>query len=166
MAPPPKATRKISPLLRVMISAVLLAFALFVMVYRKSLPPAPPSAPTGAASKNKPFLSTAPSSEGGNRFAWIPSFPGAELHDINSKQTRDQLAYGFSFHTAREFKEVLAFYRDRLQAEGFKVDLKDSAETGGELHADAADGARSFDVIAAKAVSGTGAEIGVTAVQR
>jgi hypothetical protein len=168
MAPPPRATRKISPLLRVMISAVLLAFAIFVMVYRKSLPPAPRTAPTEAASKNKPFLSTAPSSEGANRFAWIPAFPGAELHDINTKQTRDLLSYGFSFHTAKDFKEVLAFYRDRLQAAGFKVDVKDSADTGGELHADAADGTRSFDVIAAKAAAGagTGAEIGVTAVQR
>jgi hypothetical protein len=168
MAPPPRATRKISPLLRAMISAVLLAFAIFVTVYRKSLPPERSEPPTAAASKNKPFLSKAPSSEGANRFAWIPSFPGAELHDINTKQTRDLLSYGFSFHTTREFKEVLAFYGERLQAQGFKVDVKDNAETGGELHADAADGSRSFDVVAAKtaAGAGTGAEIGVTAVQR
>jgi hypothetical protein len=34
------------------------------------------------------------------------------------------------------------------------------------MHADSADGKRSFDVIAAKVAAGTGAEIGITAVQR
>jgi len=165
MAPPATATRRISPLLRVMISAVLVAFAIFVVVYRKSAPETRRAAPSTAAN-NKPFLSDAPSSEGGNRFAWIPAFPGAEVHDISTKQTRDRLSYGFSFHTTQEFKQVLTFYRDRLQAAGFKVDVKDSGDGGGELHAEDPAGNRSFDAIAAKVIAGSGAEIGVTAVQR
>ena len=146
-----------------MISAVFIAFAIFVVQYRKSVPRA--KSVTSSANV-KPFLTDAPSSEGTNRFAWIPAFPDTELSGINTKQTRGQLSYGFSFRTTQDFKSVLSFYREKLQAAGFKVDVKDPGDRGGELHADSADGTRSFDVIAAKVVAGTGAEIGVTAVQR
>ena len=112
--------RKTNPLLRVMISAVLVAFAVFVVQYKRSATPARPSAPAPA----KPFLTEAPSSEGSNRFAWVPPYPGATIENINTKQTRDQLSYGFSFRAPEDFKHVLAFYRDRLQAAGFKVDVK------------------------------------------
>ena len=147
-----------------MISAVLVAFAIFVVMYRKSVPVARSVAPSTSATNTKPFLSNAPSAEGGNRFAWIPAFPGAEMHDISTKQTRDQLSYGFSFHTAQPFKPVLAFYRERLEAAGFKVNVTDSADTGGELHAEDPAGKRTFDAVAAKVVSGEGAEIAATAV--
>ena len=166
MAPPATATRKINPLLRVMISAVLVAFAIFVVIYRKSVHAARSAAPSTAAANGKPFLSAAPSSEGANRFSWIPAFPGAAMHDISTRQTRDQLSYGFSFHATEDFPQVLAFYRDRLQALGFEARVKDSGESGGELHAEDTAGRRSLDVVAAKVVTGGGAEIGVTAVQR
>ena len=155
--------RRISLQLRLMISAVFIAFSIFVVQYRKSVPQ-PKPAP--ASTSTKPFLTDAPSSEGGNRFAWIPAFPDAELHGINTKQTHEQLTYGFSFHTTQGFQPVLAFYREKLQAAGFQVGVKESGGTGGELHADSADGKRSFDAVAAKVLQGTGAEIGVTAVQR
>src|ERR1022692_2395758 len=131
---PPRATRKISPLMRVMISAVLLAFAIFTVQYKKSLPEAKKTASAKAAS-NKPFPSAAPSSEGATRFAWVPKFAGAQLENINTKQTRDQLSYGFSFHTSQEFGQVLAFYGDQLQKEGFKVELK--VDAGGAPGKDA-----------------------------
>jgi hypothetical protein len=183
MAPPPKilptrAQRRISPLMRVMISAVLLAFAIFTVQYRKSRPEAPHMPAPAATASNKPFPSVAPSSEGSTRFAWVPRYPDAQLENINTRQTRDQLSYGFSFHTAEEFGKVLAFYGDQLQKQGFKIELKVNAgapseksaleratrENGGQLHAESTDGTRSFDVVASKAASG--AEIGVTAVQR
>ena len=169
---PRRATRKISPLMRVMLSAVLLAFAIFTVQYKKSVPQAKKT-PASAAASTKPFPSGAPSSEGSTRFAWVPRFPGAIMENINTKQTRDLISYGFSFHTEREFGQVLSFYGEELQKEGFKVELKMDAaaaqdkqahENGGQLHADSPDGTRSFDVIAAKSASG--AEIGVTAVQR
>jgi len=149
-------------MLRVMISAVLVAFAVFVVQYKRSTAPARSS----TSQPSKPFMSGAPSGEGSSRFAWVPQYPGATLENITTKQTRDQLSYGFSFRAADGFKQVLAFYRDRLQGAGFKVDVKDSAETGGELHAAADDGQRTFDAIAAKVLQGTGTEVGVTAVQR
>lgn len=154
--------------MRVMISAVLLAFAIFTVQYKKSLPKAPAMKAQTAAASNKPFLSTAPSSEGSTRFAWVPKFPEAQLENINTKQTRQELSYGFSFHTAEEFGKVLAFYGDQLQKQNFKVELKVDAkqahENGGQLHADSPDNTRSLDVVAVKAPAG--AEIGVTAVQR
>jgi hypothetical protein len=169
--PPPKATRRISPLMRVMISAVLLAFAIFTVQYKKSLPQDKSAATAAKGASNKPFPATAPSSEGGTRFGWVPKIPDAQLENIRTKQTRDEISYGFSFHTAREFGEVLSFYGDQLQKEGFKVELKVDAgqnkgahENAGQIHAASPDGARSLDVIASKADSG--AEIGVMAVQR
>ena len=168
----PRATRKISPLTRVMISAVLLAFAVFTLVYRRSVPQAT-RAPSTAAASNKPFPSGAPSSEGATRFSWVPRFPGAQVENINTRRTREQISYGYSFHTATEFGEVLSFYGDQLQKAGFKVELKvdgssgadkKAHENGGQLHADSPDGARSFDVLAAKSASGS--EIGVTAIER
>jgi len=154
--------RKTNTLLRVIMSAVLAAFAIFVVQYKKSTEHPQP----GANGPVKPFLSTAPSSEGSNRFAWVPHYPGASIENINTKQTRDQLTYGFNFRTADDFKQALAYYRDQLQSGGFKVDVKNSSEFGGELHADADSSSRSMDVVAAKVLQGTGTEVGVTAVQR
>ena len=154
--------RKTNPLLRVMISVVLVAFAVFVVQYKRSAVPTRSSAPP----PSKPFLTDAPSAEGANRFAWVPQYPGAAIENITGKQTRDELSYGFSFHAADDFKHVLAVYRDRLQAAGFEVEVKDSSENGGDLHAVADQGRRTFVAIAAKVQQGSGAEVAVTAVQR
>jgi hypothetical protein len=130
--------------------------------YKKSTEPAKPN-PNAPL---KPFLSPAPSSEGSNRFAWVPHYPGATIENISTKQSRDELSYGFNFRTTDDFKHALVFYSEQLQSAGFKVDVKNSGEVGGELHADAAGSGRSLDVTAAKVLQGTGAEVGVTAVQR
>lgn len=154
--------RKTNPLLRIVMSAVLVAFAIFVVQYKKSTE----HAQSGAKGPLKPFLSTAPSSEGSNRFAWVPHYPGATIENISSKQTRDELTYGFNFRTPDDFKQALTFYRQQLESAGFKVEAKNSAEFGGELHADAASSGRSLDVTAAKILQGTGTEVGITAVQK
>jgi hypothetical protein len=143
-------------------SAVLAAFAIFVVQYKKSTERPTPS----ASGPVKPFLSTAPSSEGSNRFAWVPHYPGATVENISSKQTRDDLTYGFNFRTADDFKQILAFYRAQLEPAGFKVEVKNPGEYGGELHANADSSGRSLDVTAAKVLQGTGTEVGVTAIQR
>ena len=107
-------TRKTNTLLRVVMSAVLLAFVIFVVQYKNSTEP--PKA--GAKTPAKPFLSTAPSSEGSNRFAWVPRYPGATTENISTKQTHDQLSYGINFRTADDLKPVLTFDRDQLQSAG------------------------------------------------
>lgn len=154
--------RKTNPLLRIIMSTVLVAFAIFVIQYQKSTEHSQPR----WSGHTKPFLSTAPSSEGSNRFAWVPHYPGATVENISTKQTREQLSYGFKYRTEDDFKQVLAFYKAGLQSAGFKVQVKDSGDRGGDLHADADSGGRSFDVVAAKVLQGTGTEVGVTAVQR
>ena len=154
--------RKTNTLLRVLMSAVLAGFALFVVQYKKSTERPQP----GANGPLKPFLSNAPSSEGSNRFAWVPHYPGSTIENISTKQTRDELTYGFNFRTADDFKQALAFYGEQLRSAGFKVEVKNSGEIGGELHADSASSGRSLDVTAAKRLQGTGTEVGITAVQR
>src|SRR4029079_6797741 len=153
--------RRINPLLRVMFSVVLLAFAIFVVVYKKSTTPTK----TDLLTPSKPFLTDSPSSEGGNHFAWVPKYPGATTENINSKQTRDELSYGFNFHTPDDFKKVLTFYRDQLQSAGFQVDLKEATSAAGELHAKSDSNNRTLDAVVANVSQGTGAEVGITAVQ-
>jgi hypothetical protein len=155
--------RKTNPLLRVMISAVLVAFAAFVVQYKRSTVPARPELPPASS---KPFLTDAPSAEGAKRFAWVPQYPGAAIENITGKQTHDELSYSFSFRASDDFKHILSVFRDRLRAAGFAVEVKDSGENGGELHATADQGRRTFDAIAAKELQGSGTEVGVTAVQR
>jgi hypothetical protein len=153
--------RRINPLLRVMFSVVLLAFAIFVVVYKKSTAPTKTDLLTPA----KPFLTDSPSSEGGNRFAWVPKYPGATTENISSKQTRDELTYGFNFHSPDDFKKVLTFYRDQLQSAGFQVDLKENTTAAGELHAASGNKDRTIDAVVANVSQGTGSEVGVTAIQ-
>ena len=154
--------RQRNMLLRVIMSAVLAAFAIFVVQYKKSTEHTQP----GPKGPLKPFLSTAPSAEGSNRFAWVPHYPSATIENISTKQTRDDLTYGFNFRTADDFTQVVAFYRAQLEPAGFKVQVKNPSEFGGELHADADRSGRSLDVTAAKVLQGTGTEVGVTAVVR
>jgi hypothetical protein len=153
--------RRINPLLRVMFSVVLLAFAIFVVVFKKSTT----STKADLLTPSKPFLTDSPSSEGANRFAWVPKYPGATTENISSKQTRDELSYGFNFHTPDDFKKVLTYYRDQLQSAGFQVDLKETTTAAGELHAKSDSSNRTFDAIVANVSQGTGSEVGVTAVQ-
>jgi hypothetical protein len=154
--------RKTNPLLRIVMSAVLVAFAVFVVQYQKSTEHSQPS----GKGPLKPFLSPAPSSEGSNRFAWVPHYPGAAVENISTKQTRDELTYGFNFRTVDDFKQALEFYRQQLESAGFKVEVKTSGEFGGELHANSDSSGRSLDVTAAKVLQGTGTEVGITAIQR
>jgi hypothetical protein len=164
----PKPQRRISLQLRFVLAIVLVAFAYFVGQYRKAVPRGR-AGDSGAVNSSTAARTTFPAdsaSDRASRFAWIPAFPGAEIEGITSKLTRGQIAYGFHFRTAQDFKSALAFYGDKLKEAGFQVEIKDSSDKGGELHADSADGKRTFDVVAAKVYSGTGAEIGVTAVLR
>ena len=157
----PKPERRISLQLRLILTIVFVAFAYFVGQYRKSVP----RAGTGPANLDTQPLLTTEAPDGLDRFAWIPAFPGAEMEDINTKHVRGQISHGFSFRTPQDYTAVLSFYNAKLKEAGFQVDMK-AEDRGGELHAKSGDGKRSFDVVAAKRYSGSGAEIGVTAVQR
>jgi len=147
--------RTAPPRNRIIFSAVVLMIGLGIVVYQRSHP-----APANA---KKPFLSPAPSSEGGNRFAWVPTYRGAAVSGIRTKMTRGELSYGFSFHTPDGSDKILSFYQSQLQGLGFKVDLN-RGDAGGQLHAEDLGGKRSLDLTAGKATDGT--EAGVLAVQK
>jgi hypothetical protein len=148
-------SRTATPRNRIVFSVAVLVVGLSLVWYRRSHP--------AAGEAKKPFLSQAPSSEGTNRFAWVPSYPGATISDIRTKMTRGELSYGFAFHTPDASEKILSFYQSRLQALGFKVDVK-RGDAGGQLHAENSDGKRSFDLTAAKAAEGT--EAGALAVDK
>jgi hypothetical protein len=148
-------SRTATPRNRIIFSAAVLVIGLGLVWYRRSHLP--------AGNAKKPFLSQAPSSEAGNKFAWVPSYPGATISDIRTKMTRGELSYGFSFHTPDDTEKILSFYQSQLQAAAFKVDVK-RGDAGGQLHAEDSGGKRSFDMTAGKTAEGT--EAGVLAVQK
>jgi hypothetical protein len=152
-----------NPYMRVAFSAVLVAFTIFIVQYRKSLPPE--STPT---SSSKPFPTAAPSGDGATRFAWIPPYPEAVVENIRTKITHGEQTYGYSFHAPGAFKEIAAFYRDRLKAAGFSV-LDKQHPDGVELHAEYPDRTRLLDVSVTQPPPGQpqpGTEVGITATQR
>jgi hypothetical protein len=148
-------SRTATPRNRILFSALAVVLAAGLVWYQRSHP--------AAGGAKKPFLSQAPSSEAGNRFAWVPSYPGATTSDIRTKMTRGELSYGFSFRTPDGSEKILSFYQSHLQAAGFKVDVK-QGDGGGQLHAEDADGKRSFDMTAGKTAEGT--EAGAIAAQK
>lgn len=147
--------RTATPRNRIVFSVAVLVVGLGLVWYRRSH--------SVAEDAKKPFLSQAPSSEGTNRFAWVPSYPGATISDIRTKMTRGELSYGFAFRTPDGSEKILSFYQSQLQAAGFKVDVK-RGDVGGQLHAEDSDGKRSFDLTAGKANAGT--EAGALAVEK
>jgi hypothetical protein len=157
---PPRAR---NPYMRIAFSAVLVAFAIFVVQYRKTLPSSAVKTSTAAASK--PFPSSTPSGDGQSRFAWLPSFPGAEVGNIRTKITHGEESYGYTFHAPGEFKDVSDFYSGKLKATGFTVVDKQHAD-GVDLHAENPDRTRLLDISTVKSPSGSGTEVGVNATQR
>jgi len=89
------------------ISAAVLVIGLSLVWYQRSHSP--------AGSAKKPFLSQAPSSEAGNKFAWVPSYPGATISDIRTKMTRGELSYGFSFRTPDASEKIVSFYQSQCK---------------------------------------------------
>jgi hypothetical protein len=148
--------RTATPRNRIVFSVAVLVVGLGMVWYQRSH--------SAAGSAKKPFLSQAPSSEAGNRFAWVPSYPGATISDIRTKMSRGELSYGFAFRTPDGSEKILSFYQSQLQAGGFKVDVKRSGDVGGQLHAEDSGGKRSFDLMAGKAPEGT--EAGALAVEK
>jgi hypothetical protein len=151
--------RTVNPRNRIVFSAVVLMIGLGVVWYQRSH-----SALGKAGGSKKPFLSQAPSSEGSKTFAWVPVYPEATVSGIRTKMTRGELSYGFSFQTPDGSGKVLSFYRSRLQAAGFMVDVKSSGDAGVQLHAQESSGKRSLDLTAGGAAEGT--EAGVLAVEK
>jgi len=148
--------RRAAPRNRILFSAVVLVMGLALVWYQRAHP-------AGARSSQKPFLSQSPSSERTKTFVWVPAYPGATISDIRTKMSRGELSYGFSFRTPDGSEKILSFFQSRLEATGFKVEIK-QGDGGGRLHAEDSGGKRGFDLTVGKTAEGS--EVGAIASEK
>lgn len=96
------------------------------------------------------------------RFAWVPSYKGAELIATGTTRNGDQLNYKCEFHVKDNGAAVRGFFEKKLKAAGFNVVGK-AGITGNswDLRADDPDGTRTVDVSGNAQTEGV--KIGVTA---
>ena len=52
---------------------------------------------------------------------WIPSYPGARSDSFSTIEANGEKSGTFSIHTADNVEQVLAFYEERLKADGYEV---------------------------------------------
>jgi hypothetical protein len=140
--------------LRVLVSAALLIAVIFFIRSRQT-----PAPVTGSS----PLLSEAPSAEGSARFAWVPRYPGAELQNIQSGQSRTQLHYAFDFLVADSTNKIETYYETQLRALGFTIVTKQIG-AGMALHAESEDRKRMIEVKLTTAPQGL--QVGVVALQQ
>lgn len=62
---------------------------------------------------------------------WIPAYPGAEPEGTYLSSTEQQTEGGFTYTIGDDLDEVLAFYEDALESEGFEFTGRNSWEGGG-----------------------------------
>jgi hypothetical protein len=154
-----------NPYLRIATSALLVAVIIGFVVYQgrqqKKV------APT-ASKDTRPLMTQSVSGDAATLFAWVPRYPGVELADLQTSQSRSQMSYGFSFTTKDDFDKILTFYQKELRAAGFLAEITRKEGVGGDLHGVEAKAAgpnsRTIDVTVAKTAEGS--EAGVSAVIR
>ena len=133
-------TRKIPIYVRILTSVALMALAFYFVQRQRT------SSSRNASATGKLFLAGSPS-DAATRFDWIPSYPGAEIEDIQTSRSHDQLAYSFDYHVKDDGAKVRAFYETTLRAAGFTVIGKGGA-TGNswDLYGENPDRTRTIDL--------------------
>jgi hypothetical protein len=63
---------------------------------------------------------------------WVPTYPGARADSFSTVKTGSETSGTFALHTADSAETVLAFFEEKLEADGFKVE-KMTGETTGAL---------------------------------
>lgn len=82
-----------------------------------------------------------------NQFAWVPSYPGAQVTSSRTANDGHQLTYKIEFHVKDDGAAVRSFYEKKLTAAGFHVIGKAGATGNGwDLYADSPDGTRTVDL--------------------
>lgn len=151
--------RKITFLVGILFTVALIGLTFALLQKQRN-----PSARDHADTPRRPFL-TDPPSESSNRFAWVPSYPGARLENIRTVQNRDQLGYGYHFQVKAEGDKVRKFYESNLRSAGFTVIGKGGANgKSWDLYAENPDRTRSIDVNGNAQPEGV--NVGVMAVVR
>ena len=152
-------SRKINFLVWILFTVALIGLTFVLLQKQRN-----PSARDHAITPRQPLL-TEPPSESSNRFAWVPSYPGARLENIRIVQNRDQLGYGYDFQVKDEGDKVRSFYESNLKSAGFTV-IGKSGPNGKswDLYAENPDRTRSIDVNGNAQPEGV--NVGVLAVMR
>lgn len=144
--------RRGNPLVRILLSFAMLGFMLYIVIHE------------GRPQKKGPvvanFRSSAPSSEGTNRFAWIPRYPGAELSNIRTRETESELTYGFEFQSSDAPAAIADYYERGLRSGGFKVDTRRPSADETNIHAEASSPQRTIDVGIDKVQTGSLVSVG------
>jgi len=154
-----KPARKINFLVWILFTIALIGLT-FALLQKQRIS----SARDHAVTPRQPFL-TEPPSESSNRFAWVPSYPGARLENIRTVQNRDQLGYGYHFQVKDEGDKVRNFYESNLKGAGFTVIGKGGPNgKSWDLYAENPDRTRSIDVNGNAQPEGV--NVGVMAVMR
>lgn len=119
--------------------------------------------PAASASK-VPFLAESPSAAGGDRFAWLPKYPGASVSNIQSRVTHGELNYGYQYQTADDIPQVISFYEKLLRGLGFTIQTKQKGDIEIDLHGESPDRRRMLDIVAERPAPKTGEEAALTNV--
>lgn len=64
--------------------------------------------------------------------SWVPTYPGGTAQSAFDARTAEGHSAAFTLTTQDSVQQVLDFYQEKLEAEGFKVQ-KSSYETGGQV---------------------------------
>jgi hypothetical protein len=82
-----------------------------------------------------------------NWFAWVPSYPGAQVVASRTIQNGDQLTYKCEFHVKDNGATVRNFYEKKLRAAGFKIIGKGGiTRNSWDLYGESPDGTRTIDL--------------------
>jgi len=135
-----------NPVVRIVLSFAVLGAALFFVIREGRPPKKVPVAPS--------FRSRTPSAEGSATFAWIPRYPGAQVQNIRTQETEQELIYGMEFVSSDAPTDITAYFERGLHAAAFTVETKRLGPDEINLHAEGSRG-RSIDVGVDKVPSGS-----------
>lgn len=101
--------------------------------------------------------------------SWIPTYPNGTSQGTFSSKTATESNIAFTVTTKDPVDDVIAFYKDKLEAQGFKVDQNTFAEngktTGGVVTATSEDQKRQANLMIGEASEG-GTSLTVTVTEK
>ena len=148
--------RRGNPLVRVLLSLVMLGCALYIVIREGKPPKKAPVVPS--------FRSQTPSAEGSGSFAWIPRYPGATVMNIRTHETEKELTYGLEFSSADAPADIVSYYERGLRGAGFTTKTNQPSATETNLHGESTSPKRTIDVGVDKVQNGS--YVTVSAVQQ
>jgi hypothetical protein len=102
--------------------------------------------------------------------SWVPVYPGGQTQGSFSSQTAEEKTANFSVTTSDSVDQVLAFYKEKLEANGLKIEQTSTGTnangSGAMLSAKSADEKRTVVVMAGTGSDSKGTTATVTYVEK